>query len=151
MQFITEILKDDHDRVLSALDDMLSTSQSQDDTRRQLLDKVRDELELHTSFEEEVFYPEAREATGLDAEINDDLKEHREADMLLDRLSAMSSIGERWMDVAKDLRDALEHHIRDEQNELFPAAEKAIPSDRLQAMSRAYLARKNGEGYRQAG
>lgn len=150
MQFITEILKDDHDRVLSTLDNMISTSQSHDDTRRQLLDKVVDELEMHTAFEEEVFYPEARKATGLDAAINDDLKEHREVDMLLDRLSAMSVFGARWINVARDLRDALEHHIRDEQNELFPAAEKAIPGERLQAMSRAYLARKNHGTYRQA-
>ncbi|PJK29917.1 hemerythrin domain-containing protein [Minwuia thermotolerans] len=151
MRSIIDILKEDHRRVQGVIDDILATTENSEKTREELFEKIKTDLELHTSFEEEVFYPEARKATGMDEEIRDDLKEHKEADQMLDKLSAMSVTSDRWMKELRNLKDALEHHIEDEQGELFPATEKAISEERLQEMGRSYLARRGDDRVRQAG
>lgn len=139
MQTITEILEKDHDKVKNALSDMLNSGDGAEKTRENLLAEIKQDLSLHMSFEEQVFYPEARKATGMDDEVQDGVDEHKEARQLLDEISRVAVTDEKWLSLVTSLKEALEHHIKDEQEELFPAARKNIPQERLEEMGRDYL------------
>jgi hemerythrin-like domain-containing protein len=138
MPTIYDLLTEDHNKVKSLLAKIQETGGSAEKTRDKLFAEVEKDLEIHTEFEEEVFYPAARKATGMDDEIEDDLEEHAEAKELLSKLASMKSTSEEWMETIEELTEALNHHIKDEETKLFPAARKAMDGGQAERMGERY-------------
>ena len=87
MPTIYDLLAEDHNKVKALLTKVQETSDGAGKTRDKLFAEIETDLEIHTEFEEKVFYPKARKATGMDDEVEDDLEEHAEAKAMLARLS----------------------------------------------------------------
>lgn len=134
MNTIFDLLEADHREVKKLI------KQAEDDPR--LIAKVEQELDLHTRFEEEIFYPEAAAATGMKEEIEDDLEEHQEAKEMLEKLAKLDAGGEEWTSTLRELADALDHHIKDEETKLFPEARKKIDVIRSEEMTEQYTEMK---------
>lgn len=145
MRSVTEILREDHDKAKQTLNKILETSPDAKETRTSLFSEIKHELEVHMEFEEQVLYPEALEATGMSEEVRDDFQEHQEAKEMLGRLSSMVVTSEGWIETISELKEALDHHIQDEQDKLFPAVEDQMDEERLEEMGREYLEKK-GDG-----
>jgi iron-sulfur cluster repair protein YtfE (RIC family) len=135
-------LSKDHNKVKDLLDKIQSTSDGSEGTRQKLFSELKQELEVHTTFEEKVFYPQAREKTGMDEAIEDALEEHDEAKQLLEALADMDPTSGEWMETIQELSEALGHHIKDEEQELFPAARKKVDSTEADKMGREYMEMK---------
>lgn len=142
MPTIFDLLSEDHDKVKALLAKVQDTSDGAEKTRAKLFAEIEQDLEIHTEFEENVFYPKARTATGMDDEIEDDLEEHAEAKEMLSKLSSMDPTSAEWMETIKELTQALEHHIKDEETKLFPEARKAIDDGEAKAMAEQYKGKK---------
>jgi iron-sulfur cluster repair protein YtfE (RIC family) len=136
MSDIYDLLSKDHNKVKELLDEIQSTSE---ETRPKLFSELKQELEIHTTFEEQVFYPQAREKTGMDEAIEEALDEHDEAKQLLEALAGMEPTSEEWMETIGELSDALSHHIKEEEQELFPAARKKVDPTEADKMGREYM------------
>jgi iron-sulfur cluster repair protein YtfE (RIC family) len=136
MSDIYGLLSKDHNKVKELLEEIQSASE---ETRQKLFSELKQELEIHTTFEEQVFYPQAREKTGMDEAIEEALDEHDEAKQLLEALADMEPTSEEWMETIDELRDALSHHIKEEEQELFPAARKKVDSTEADKMGREYM------------
>jgi iron-sulfur cluster repair protein YtfE (RIC family) len=145
MPDIYELLSKDHNKVKELLNKIQGTTDGAEKTRERLFSELKQELEIHTSFEERVFYPEAKEKTGMDDVIRDAMEEHDEAKQLLEALAEMDPTSEEWMETVQELSEALSHHIKDEEQELFPVARKKLDPTEADKMGREYLEMKKKE------
>jgi iron-sulfur cluster repair protein YtfE (RIC family) len=137
MSDIYDLLVKDHNKVKDLLNKIQSTDS--EEARQKLFAEVKQELEIHTTFEENVFYPQVREKTGMEEAIEEALDEHDEAKQLLEVLASMEPTSEEWMETIDELSDALSHHISEEEQELFPAARKKVDPTEADKMGREYM------------
>ena len=82
-------------------------------------------LTVHAQIEEEIFYPQAREATKDNDLIDEAAVEHATVKRLIGEIEAME-IGEELYDAKiRVLGEMVKHHIKEEEEELFPELESA--------------------------
>jgi hemerythrin-like domain-containing protein len=134
-QELFELLQNDHDKVKSILDDLSETSRNAQKTRESTFKKLKDELIPHMRAEEQAFYSaleqyeEAREV-ALEA-----LEEHHVAEGVLNELSSMDLTDEHWSAKLKVFQEILEHHIEEEESEVFDAAEESFDDDQMEEIA----------------
>lgn len=100
------------------------------DPYEQLFAKLREELELHTEIEERLFYPEMKKHPGTKELVGEALEEHGEVKRLLKELAKLSPGEGRWSDMIEELDHAVQHHVREEEEQMIPAARKEISESR---------------------
>lgn len=142
-QNVYELLRQDHAFILSGLDQILEHTDGNTAKRVKHFRDVKQRLETHTDFEEDVFYPAARRATGLDAEVDDDMEAHDEVRGLLRRMDHHSPDSSEFMDAARRLRANLGWHIDHEERALWTHAKEKLPADKVRSMGDD-LARRKG-------
>lgn len=138
MTDIHELLEQDHRAVRDDLSKIGLTETEGTEERTMLFTRVKEALALHMEFEEKVFYPAAREATGMVDEIRDDIEEHQEAKELIQQISGLDPDDEEWREKVVDLASALDHHIRDEEEKLFPQSRERLNESQKGAMGADY-------------
>ncbi|MCW3834659.1 hemerythrin domain-containing protein [Sphingomonas canadensis] len=134
----------DHERQRELITRIAETSGDSPE-RRELFETLRRELQAHAAAEEETLY-----ATMLaDPELRDDARhsvsEHKEVDDILGELveTEMSSPG--WLTRFKTMRERYLHHIDEEEEEMFPTAEKRLSAAEEERLGRAFERRKPRE------
>lgn len=111
------------------------------DKKRALAQKICAELTVHTQIEEEIFYPAVREAIK-DTDLLDEAEvEHASAKDLIAQLQDATEIDEMFDAKVKVLGEYIDHHVKEERNELFPKARAASGVD-LVRMREQIAARK---------
>ena len=84
-----ELLKEQHDKVKKALKEFEKLDREDTETQKQLVQTVCEDLKVHTTLEEELFYPAAREAIDDEDILNEAQIEHETAKMLIEQLENM--------------------------------------------------------------
>jgi len=134
----TELLMQDHMEAFGYFD---WAEQATDTALRcEAVRKLCAALRAHMTVEEEILYPEAREATGEEDLVDHAYEEHAQALQLVEKLEAGLPKGKVAMATLKKLRQAIEHHVNEEHSKLFPAL-RASPAD-LYALGRQIAARR---------
>jgi hemerythrin superfamily protein len=91
--------------------------------RTQLAKQICSELTVHAQIEEEIFYPAVRDAVPDAAELLDEAEsEHAEVKEMVARIEALASAGQEMDDLVSQLAGAVDHHVKEERDELFPKA-----------------------------
>lgn len=138
-----ELLKNDHKKVSQLFEEIESASGP---SKKQLFNQLKSELDLHAHVEEQIFYPalenkeESRDIT-LEA-----YEEHKVVKDLLAEL-ASGSPSDEWNAKLKVLKENVEHHVEEEEGELFDKAEDVLSDgqiERLGAEMEAEKARQEG-------
>lgn len=140
-----ELLKADHEKVRGLLTQLTETTSRAEKTRLQLLEKIQLEIEVHATVEEEIFYPALREAGGKDEEelYFEALEEHRAAgELVLPDLLETEVTSDQFAGRAKVLKDLVEHHIEEEENEMFKHVRKLMDKDQLRELGELMQQRK---------
>ncbi len=133
-----EILKEDHQMAMSLIAE-LETADDQagtDPTQTETFNKLQQALKLHTRMEEEIFYPALESFAETKDMVGEAYKEHDQVDQLLAQLSALAPNEEDFQDTLAELRADIEHHVEEEENEMFPQAEELLGQTRLAEMGR---------------
>jgi len=99
--------------------------QDDDQSKRDLVDLTCAELKVHTQIEEEIFYPAAREALAEGDLVAEALVEHNSAKELIAKLQGSGANAEEYAAMFTVLGEYVNHHIAEEQNEMFPKLKKA--------------------------
>jgi hemerythrin superfamily protein len=136
-----DMLKQDHDRVEKSFKDFEKTDRQDTEACRRLIGSVCQELTVHTTLEEEIFYPAVREAIDDEDLMNEAAVEHETARMLIDQLENMGADDPNYFATFNVLGEYVRHHIKEEQGEMFPAARKAGLD--LQAIGERMRARRD--------
>jgi hypothetical protein len=97
----------------------------EDQEAEQLAKQICNELTVHSTLEEEIFYPEVRGAID-DEDLMDEAEvEHASAKELISQIESMSSGDDKFAAKVVVLGEYVNHHIKEEQDEMFPQAKKA--------------------------
>lgn len=129
-----ELLKADHQTVKDILGQLSDSSERAVKKRTELLRKLEMEITLHTSLEEELLYPAFKQAGGKEeAKLYYEAKEeHRAVDSLvLPDLKVTDPSTPEFSGRLKVVKELLEHHIEEEEGELFPKARKLLGKQAL--------------------
>jgi hemerythrin-like domain-containing protein len=121
-----EMLIEDHRKVQKMFKQFEKMKDEGDEQqKRDLVEQTCAELKVHTQIEEEIFYPAAREALEEADLVAEALVEHGSAKQLIEQLEAMDGGGETFDATFIVLGEYVNHHITEEQNEMFPKLKKA--------------------------
>lgn len=120
-----KLLTDDHNKVKKMFKEFEKLHKKQEEGKEELVQQICKELTVHTQLEEEIFYPAAREAIDDDDLMNEAAVEHQAAKDLIEKIQSTSSADPMYDAMVSVLGEYVNHHIEEEQNEIFPKVEKA--------------------------
>lgn len=120
---IIDMLKEDHKRAKKAFRDFEKLEPT-DERAQQIVEQVCNELTLHTTLEEELLYPAAKEALKEADLVNEAEVEHASAKDLIEQLKSMSPDDEKYAATFTVLGEYIKHHVKEEENEMFPQLQK---------------------------
>ncbi|MBW3581997.1 MAG: hemerythrin domain-containing protein [Euryarchaeota archaeon] len=130
-----QMLKDDHKKVKQLLKDLTSGSGDKKETLR----KIEKEVQTHTHLEETIFYPAYRKELdtieGKDL-VEESLEEHHLVDKILEDLNGLKVDSAEFRGRCTVLKEMIEHHIKDEEKEMLPKAEKQISKTKLEEIGK---------------
>ncbi len=101
--------------------------------RSAVFEDIADELSVHTTLEEQIFYPVVYSEEPEQVLANA-LEEHQELKRRLAKLMGMTVGGEGFAEQLFQLRDRIEAHVREEEHELFPRARARLTSSDLEQL-----------------
>lgn len=141
-----EMLKEDHRKVKELLSELVQTTTRAEKKRQQLLNKIDQELHIHSHLEEEIFYPAFKEAGNSEFSkmYFEALEEHRAVnELLMPDLRKTSPTSEKFSGRAKVLKEMVEHHADEEEKEMFKKAQKAMSKEELVELGERMVERKH--------
>ena len=103
----------------------LCDSDAPADERRDLAAQICKELTVHAQIEEEIFYPEVREAIDGEALLDEAEVEHATAKDLISQISEMSPDDDLYDARVTVLGEYIDHHVKEEREEIFVKARKS--------------------------
>lgn len=135
---IYDVLKKDHDELKQLLQQLVEMKPEKAEARHTLIEKIRDEVVPHSRAEEAVFYNSLRSLEMTRDLAMHGYQEHLEAESLLRVLQLQDKIDAKWIETAKKLKDSLEHHIKEEEGQLFNAAKQVFTNEEALMMAEAF-------------
>ena len=143
------LLKEDHKKVKGLFADLEKSSMRGGPRAQKLVAQIDKELTIHTTIEEEIFYPAFRDAVRS----KDDKKmyfeakeEHHVVKLVLPEVQEGGMAVEEFAAKCKVLKELVEHHADEEEKEMFPEARKVLSRPELQDLGDRMAARKKELG-----
>jgi hemerythrin superfamily protein len=138
------LLKDDHRTVQQLFQRFEHAGDHAHVEKRQIVDRIIEELSVHTAIEEQVFYPVARAAVpATEAMVLESLEEHHIVKWLLSELVGMDPAHERFDAKVTVLMENVRHHVEEEERDLFPKVRKQLGRNELAELGDALAAAKS--------
>jgi hypothetical protein len=139
-----DLLTADHNRVRGLFKRFKDAESSDDmETMKLVTTKIVDELLIHMTIEEEIFYPAIKpESEEVKDTVLEGVEEHHVAKDLVDELSRTDPSAEEWPAKVKVLIEAVEHHADEEESEMFKEVRKETSEDERVRLGERLAARK---------
>ena len=130
----TDILKQEH-RQAESLMTQLKEAEGQDSSAsyRPIFEKLKTALLMHMRAEEEIFYPAVKNA-DLEDEVVEAYDEHAGAKALLVQMNELDPTTPEFQTALTELMTSIEHHVGEEEGEMFPTAEEELGEARMQEL-----------------
>jgi hemerythrin-like domain-containing protein len=145
----TQLLKQQHREVKALFKKIEATEDAR--SRRRLMQEIDTKLKLHTSLEENIFYPAVKdiETNKAGEMVLEAYEEHHVVDLVLAELPKVDPAADSFHAKMTVLKELVEHHVEEEEGEMFPMAERKFGAER----SRELAEQMQGEvgGQRRAG
>ncbi len=140
----TTLLKNDHTKVKGLFRDFNETGERALKAKSKLFEKIKQELEVHTAIEEEIFYPAVRQAQTRKATelVGEAFQEHATVKRLLAQISRLSPGGDDFDSRMSELIKDVKEHVKEEEGEIFPEAQKHLSPDELEDLGQRMEERK---------
>jgi hypothetical protein len=136
------LLKADHDKVKELLEQLESTTERAVKTRTELFATIKGEMMVHETIEEEIFYPELKAHPKAKDLVLEGFEEHHVVDLLMGELEELDVTDESWGPKALVMKENIEHHIEEEEGEMFDTARQVFDTEELEALGERMAARK---------
>jgi hemerythrin-like domain-containing protein len=136
------LLKEDHRKVKKILAELESTTDRGVKTREELFTKVKQELVIHEAIEEEIFYPALKEHPKTKDIALEAYEEHHVVDTVMAEIEGVAYDDEKWGAKFTVMKENLEHHIEEEEGEMFKQAKQVFDQDELTQLGESMKARK---------
>jgi hemerythrin-like domain-containing protein len=121
-----KLLTEDHNKVKKLFKEYEKLAKKDEsEGKEELAQQICEELKIHAQLEEEIFYPAAREAIKDDRLINEATVEHGAVKDLISELQSMKPSDPMYDAVVTVLGEYVNHHIEEEQDQIFPKVQKS--------------------------
>ncbi|MEP6719466.1 MAG: hemerythrin domain-containing protein [bacterium] len=120
------LLKADHKKVAGILEKIDATTERGVKTREELFTQLKTELDIHTRIEETIFYPTLEKADETHDITLEAFEEHKVVKTLLGELESLGKDQEEWTAKFTVLKENIEHHVEEEEGEMFTKARKVL-------------------------
>ena len=135
---IFELLTTDHDKVKKILEQLQGTSIRATSRREKLLQSLSSALLPHMYAEEQYFYQILLDETSEQELAYEAIEEHRAAKTVLSDLQDAAPDDPRWLARLKVLKELVEHHVEEEESDIFEVARKIIDEERSDSVARRF-------------
>jgi hemerythrin superfamily protein len=131
------LLTADHNRVRGLFSRFRTAHEESNDTEMiELAAKIFQELEVHTTIEEEIFYPDVHDRDEEIAEtVDEGIQEHHVVKVLMEELQQVEPASDEWVAKMTVLMENVEHHAEEEESELFPSVRSELGAEPLEQMA----------------
>lgn len=134
---IFEALRQDHEKQRLLLKILVETH-GDTAARREYFDELKDELERHAAAEERHFYVPLMDDDNAVELSRHGIAEHHEIDELVEKLDGTEFSSPAWLRFLKQLKEQVEHHLDDEEQEFFQIAGRILNEKQKKALGEAY-------------
>ena len=136
------LLKDDHDAMKKLLAEIKDTTDRAEKTRGELFSKIKMDLTVHEVIEEEIFYPALKEHPKAREIVLEGYEEHHVVDEIMGELEGLDPTDERFGPKAKVMAENIEHHIEEEEGQMFKQARQVFDAEELAELGERMARRK---------
>jgi hypothetical protein len=137
-----ELLRADHDEVKDLLGKLDKTTERAEVTRTDGLERLRLKLDVHETIEEEILYPALKEFAKTKDITLEAYEEHRVVDVIMAELEETPVTDETWAAKLTVAKENLEHHIEEEEDQMFKQARQVMDEGELEELGDRMAARK---------
>jgi hemerythrin-like domain-containing protein len=138
-----KLLKADHDEVKSVLKRLDETTERAEKTRTEGFAMLKGMLQVHETIEEEILYPALKEFAKTKDIALEAYEEHHVVDMIMGELETTPVDDEQWSAKLTVMKENLEHHIEEEEGEMFKQARQVMDENELNELGDRMSARKD--------
>jgi Hemerythrin HHE cation binding domain. len=137
------LLTQDHGEMKKLLKELDQTTERGVKIRGELFAKVRKELEVHETIEEEIFYPALKEHPKAKDIVLEGIEEHHVVDGIVAELGAVPVDDETWGAKLSVMKENVEHHMEEEEGDMFKKARTVFDKAELADLGRRMEERKH--------
>ena len=142
---VFELLKADHKKVSGIFEKLEPTTERGIKTREELFAQLKQELEAHTQIEESIFYPVLEDADETHDITLEAFEEHAVVKRLLAELDELAKDDEHWGAKLTVLKENVEHHVEEEEGEMFKKARNVLSEKEVEALGKRMQTAKQKE------
>jgi len=135
-----ELLKADHQKVSELFEQAENTENEKQ--KEKLFEQIKNELETHTHIEETIFYPAVQPHEELKDMVLEAFEEHKQVKTLLREISNLADGSEKFDAKLKVMKENVEHHVEEEESEMFPKVEQIFSDQKLEELGQEMAAEK---------
>jgi hemerythrin superfamily protein len=140
---VLKILKKDHSTVQNLFGKFDRAGKAAYEKKGELFEKIRRELQVHLRAEEEIFYPALKAMNGEGRRlISEALRQHKDVNDLLTQISRLKPTDRNFDEKMETLIENVDHHVEEEEGEIFRFAEENFSEDQLDELARLIEERK---------
>jgi hypothetical protein len=140
------LLKKDHDEVKKIMEKLDKTTERGVKTREELFSKLRSEMTIHETIEEEIFYPALKEHPKAKELVLEGYEEHHVVDLIMGEISQTPYDDETWAAKFSVMKENIEHHIEEEEGEMFKQARDVFSKSEMEELGARMEERKTTAG-----
>jgi hemerythrin-like domain-containing protein len=144
------LLKKDHDKVKELLNELETTTERGVKIRQELFATIKGELTVHEAIEEEIFYPALKAHPKAKDLVLEAYEEHHVVDTVMAELEGLDVTDETWGAKATVMKENVEHHIEEEETEMFKQARQVFDRQELEDLG-ARMAQRKASAQRELG
>lgn len=141
MTTVFEALREDHDTQRTLMDILVKT-EGASEGREEVYPRLKKELESHAFAEEKAFYSVLMARENTVEKARHSVAEHKEIDDVIEQLEGLEHSSPQWLPTMKKLQHLVEHHLDEEEHEVFQMAGKVLSETEKTSLASEYRAAK---------
>jgi hemerythrin-like domain-containing protein len=126
-----EMLKQQHREVEELFEELEGAGENAKKTKERLFKQIADAMAIHSEIEEKLFYPEAK-TDDTEELLREAVEEHLSVKRVIADLMESGPEDDQFDARCKVLKEQIEHHVEEEESELFPKVQKACSKEELE-------------------
>jgi len=126
-----KLLEEDHENVKKLLGELEETTERGVKTREDLFARIKQELLVHETLEEELLYPTLKEHDKTKEVSLEGYEEHHVVNEIMAELEETPVVDERWAAKFAVMKENIEHHIEEEEDEMFKKARQVLDQSHI--------------------
>ncbi len=136
---IFSVLKEEHEKLRGIFDKIDDTTERAEKTRAHLYRELYRELHSHAVMEEQVLYTRLEQEESMKYLLAEAKEEHVQGENMLQELAKMDDTTIEWTGKVTVLKENTEHHLREEEEEMFVQAKKILKDGEAEKMAIAFI------------